>query len=481
MKDRPYHFVAIVGGAIAGSVAAEILAHHGIRVVVIEQNARPYGKIEDGLPRWHREQRKQEYGRIDARLKQPGIFFLPSTKLGRDLDFQDLRDNWGFSAVLLANGAWRDRELGMAGAQEFVGKGLVYQNPFIYWYNHKNEERYTGPYYQTPDDALVVGGGLASMDVVKILQLENYERALRARGVQTDVYELEKKGIPAVCKLHGISPEDLGIKGCLLIYRRRAQDMPLAQPAKNATPDRVAKTEATRLKMLRLAQEKYLFRVQDRRMPTGLLVANGRLVGLKVAETNVEGRKAEPVAGSEYELRAPMVISSIGSVPEQIPGVSMKGEYYDFDDETLPRHAGSDRVFGVGNVVTGQGNIRSSLLHSQQVTTQLIENYIGVGDEDAPSTRFCAGAQARGAAQAQAVQDRIRWMPRPSYLEIAALEQRIRALQERVGYSGDYGSWVASVPSSDTASQVSRPTDIAPESTRQSSLCSAAFDCAPCG
>src|SRR5580692_12913919 len=95
MKARPYHFAAIVGGAIAGSVAAEIFADHGIHVVVIEQNKRPYGKIEDGLPRWHLEQRNQEYSRIDARLKKPGVFFLPCTKLGRDLDFQDLCDNWG--------------------------------------------------------------------------------------------------------------------------------------------------------------------------------------------------------------------------------------------------------------------------------------------------------------------------------------------------------------------------------------------------
>src|SRR5882757_5123294 len=32
--------------------------------------------------------------------------------------------------------------------------------------------------YQAPDEALVVGGGLASIDVVKVLQLENYERVL---------------------------------------------------------------------------------------------------------------------------------------------------------------------------------------------------------------------------------------------------------------------------------------------------------------
>jgi ferredoxin/flavodoxin---NADP+ reductase len=476
MTARPYHFAAIIGGAIAGSVAAEILADSGIYVVVIEQNKRPYGKIEDGLPRWHLEQRKQEYSRIDARLRKPGVFFLPCTKLGRDLDFQDLSDNWGFSVVVLANGAWRDRELGIPGAEEFIGKGLVCQNPFLYWYNHKNEEGYTGPRDQAPDEALVVGGGLASIDVVKILQLENYERALRARGVQTDAYELENRGVPAVCKMHGIRPEDLGVKGCLLIYRRRGQDMPLAQPPENATPDQIAKTEAIRQKMLRLAQEKYLFRVQDRRVSTGLLVEDGRLVGLKVAETQVEGRKAEPVAGSEYQLRAPLVISSIGSVPEEIPGVVMKGEYYDFSDKTLPRFVGSDHVFGVGNVVTGQGNIRSSLVHSQEVTTKLIENYIGVAEGGSASARFYAGAEAQKAAQAQAVRDRVQGMPSLSYLDIAALERRIRVLQERVGYTGDYDSWIASATPAVTVGQV----NFAQRSTRQSLPSSAAFNCAAC-
>ena len=476
MTARPYHFAAIVGGAIAGSVAAEILADHGIHVVVIEQNQRPYGKIEDGLPRWHLEQRNQEYSRIDARLKKPGVFFLPCTKLGRDLDFQDLCDNWGFSVVILANGAWRDRELGIPGAQEFIGKGLVYQNPFIYWYNHKNEEGYTGPSYQAPDEALVVGGGLASIDVVKILQLENYERVLRARGVQTDVYELEKKGVPTVCKIHGIVPEDLGVKGCLLIYRRRGQDMPLAQPPENATPDQIAKTEAIRQKMLRLAQEKYLFRVQDRRVPTGLLVEDGRLVGLKVAETKVEGRKAEPIPGSEYQLRAPLVVSSIGSMPEKISGVVTKGEYYDFSEEGLPRYLESDRVFGVGNVVTGKGNIRSSLVNSQEVTANLIASYIGIADEVSASARFYAGAESQAAAQAQAVRDRVRVTPGLSDLEVAAIEQRIRSLQERVGYTGDYESWIANMTPPVTTGQVK----FAEESIHQSSPSSAALNCAAC-
>jgi hypothetical protein len=200
-------------------------------------------------------------------------------------------------------------------------------------------------------------------------------------------------------------------------------------------------------------------------------------VGLKVAETKVEGRKAELVASSEYPLRAPMVISSIGSVPERISGIAMKNEYYDFNHESLSRYGESDHVFGVGNVVTGQGNIRSSLLHSQEVTTKVIENYIGVADEGTASTRFYAGAEARGAAQAQAVRDRVQVMRGLSYHEIVAIEQRIRAFQERVGYTGDYDSWIASVTASITAGQADFPTDIALEATRQSS---AGFYCAEC-
>jgi len=444
MTEKGQYFVAVVGGAVSGSVAAGILADHGIRVAVFEQNKRPYGKIEDGLPRWHAEQRKQEYRRINDRMNKPGVNFLPSVKLGRELAFEDLCNRWGFSAVILANGAWRDRDLGIPAAEQYIEKGLLYQNPFIYWYNHKNEKEFSGPRYDAPDGALVVGGGLASIDVVKVLQLENYERALKAHGVDAGLHELEK-GIPAFCKARGIDPASLGVKGCLLIYRRRVQDMPLAQPPENASPEQLAKTEQVRQKMLRLAQDKYLFRFQDRRVATGLIVEGGRLAGLKVAETKVEGRKAEPIPGSEQELRAPLVISSIGSVPEMIPGVAMKGEYYTFRDSDLPRYEGSDHVFGVGNVVTGQGNIRVSLDHSQKVTTELIENYMGISKGDGNISGLQALAEARATARAEAVREGIKRLPTLTPAQIAALEQRIRSLQERVGYTGDYDAWIARV------------------------------------
>lgn len=443
-SENSRHFVAVVGGAISGSVAAEIFADRGIRVAVFEQNPRPYGKIEDGLPRWHVEQRKQEYARIDARMKKPGVYFVPSTRIGRDIDFHELCTHWGFSAVILANGAWRDRDLGIPGAEDYAGRGLVYQNPFIYWYNHKKEKTYAGPRYEAPDEALVVGGGLASVDVVKVLQLENYERALRARGICATAHELEK-GIPAVCKAHGIKPEELGVKGCLLIYRRREQDMPLAQPPDNATPEQIAKTEQVRLKMLRLARDKYLFRVQDRRVATGLIVEDGRLAGLRVAETKVEGRRAEPIPGSEHDLRAPLVISSIGSVPERLPGVEMNGEYYTFSDEALPRYAGRQHVFGVGNVVTGQGNIRVSLVHSQQVTNRIIEGYLGIGGAGADLRAVYASAEGRAAAHAKAVEEIVEAAPPLSDERLGEIERRIRELQQKIGYTGGYDAWIVKV------------------------------------
>ena len=286
-----------------------------------------------------------------------------------------------------------------------------------------------------------MGGGLASIDVVKALQLENYERALKARGIQTSMHELEK-GIPEVCKAHGIKPEELGVKGCLLVYRRREQDMPLAQPPDNATSEQIAKTEQIRQKILRLARAKYLFRFQDRRLTTGIVVENGRLAGLKLVETKIEGRKAEPIPGSEHELRAPLVISSIGSVPEKLPGINMKGEYYTFAGEDVPRYTAMERVFGVGNVVTGQGNIRVSLVHSQKVTKRVVD-CMKSDDENAGAGAGSVEQQVASATDANGKQMEV--IPQLSGDQMAEVERQVHALQQKVGFTSDYDSWIAKV------------------------------------
>ena len=140
----PGHFVAIVGGAAAGSEAAYRLSQRGIYCAVFEQHDLPYGKIDDGLPVWHVKLRQKEEEKIDDRLSDPRVFYVPHTHFGDDIHFYDLIHNWGFSVVLLANGAWKDRPLAVPGVDEFIGKGFEYQNPLVTWFNHRHEPRYEG-------------------------------------------------------------------------------------------------------------------------------------------------------------------------------------------------------------------------------------------------------------------------------------------------------------------------------------------------
>ena len=252
----PSPCVAIIGGAVAGAEMAGTLAQHGVEVVVFEQNPRPYGKIEDGLPRWHVALRRKEYESISAHLSRPGVSYVPLTRIGSDVGFGELVNDWGFTGVVLACGAWRDRPSPVKGADAYLGNGLVYQNPFVIWFNHADEKDYRGTIYRPEDGVLVVGGGLASIDVVKALMIETTRAKLRERGIEVDMVELEVKGIPKILGKHGLEFEELGLEGCTLFYRRRGEDMPLVEIPENASEDREAKVRKARGRLLEKAMEK---------------------------------------------------------------------------------------------------------------------------------------------------------------------------------------------------------------------------------
>ena len=409
-NDSSYRcHVAIIGGATAGAEAADKLAAEGALCVVFEQNDRPYGKVEDGLPIWHTALRRKEYELIDTKLTRDGVHFVPRTAIGRDVDFADLLRAWGFDLIVLANGAWRDRPLPVEGADAYVGRGLVYQNPLIYWFNHHHEPGYAGPRYEIPDGALVVGGGLASIDVVKVLQLVKVRDALAARGIQQDLLAMEAKGIPETLARHGLKYEDLGIQGCTLVYRRRIEDMPLTEPAAGKPEDPV-KSATVRRKILEKAQSKFLFKVEPLTVPVGLVVEGERLVGLRFARTRIdEGGRAAIVPGEEFELRSEMIVSSIGSIPEPIAGLAMHGELLRIEDHERGKIADFEHVFGCGNVITGKGNLVASRRHSAQVASHLVQRFNG-GERASEST--------------------------------TALLERVRERQRTVGFDGDYRAWM---------------------------------------
>ena len=417
MSDEEYA-IAIVGGATAGAEAADIFAKHGILTVVFEQNARPYGKVEDGLPKWHVALRQKEYRTIDVKLSQEHVHFVPCTELGRDVSLRDLTDTWGFHSVVLANGAWRDRPLPVEGADKYVGRGLVYQNPFIMWFNHRHEAAYDGEVFEVVDGAAVVGGGLASIDVVKVINLELTIAALAERSIETNLVELEVKGIPKTLAGHGLTWDDLGVDGCTLYYRRRPEDMPLVTMPDKAPDKMREKIEKSRARVLGKAMEKYLFKIETLLSPAELVVENDRLVGLRFAPTRVEGGRVKVTDGPLVEVRAPQFISSIGSTPAPIDDIPMNGELYDYQDWDVGRLEPFPTLFSAGNVVTGKGNIVDSRRHAKKVAAHVSDEYFQIA-EDVKKLKPLS-AQAR-----------------------EALLERVTARKREIDYL-DYDSWIES-------------------------------------
>jgi len=443
------HVVAVVGAATAGSEIARILAARGALVVVFEQNARPYGKIEDGLPRWHVKQRRDEYEEINRRLDLPNIEYVPLTRLGIDISFEELRTAWGLSAIVLAHGAWRDRPFPVTAAEAYLDRGLIYQNPLIYWFNHHNERAYSGPQYELAPGGIVIGGGLASFDVVKVLQIEMTLKALAARGIEEQMIRLEREGIDAVLQSHGLDWSALGLAASKLFYRRRVLDMPLSDIAPDAPPKRAESLRQARLKILEKAQRKYLFEFEDRRVPTGIVTTGDRLCGLAISRTEVIEGKARTLAGSAEDVRGPFVVSSIGSVPEPIAGIPRDGEVYKYLDAKCGLLlAGSTAVYAAGNVLTGKGNIKDSLDSGTEIGTLVAERYLGLADDG--SRIPLAGGERLAAEQiGKEIAEQIGMRALLSGESIRQIRELVERRQRAVGYDSAYRAWIAQVTPTD--------------------------------
>lgn len=431
--------VAIFGGAVSGAEAAAQLAERGIRVFVFDQNKLPYGKIEDGLPKWHVKLRNQEEAKIDEKLKHPLVTFVPGVRLGRDLDFQEVVENWGFSAVILAIGAWRDRALPIDGIDEYVDKGLYYQNAFIYWFNHFHEPDYPYPHCEYPDASIVVGGGLASIDVCKALMMLNVQRRLKELGHAIPLLDFHF-GIDKILNKLGIPFAELGLKGCTLYYRRRIKDMPLSPvpPSENTSLEKV---ESIREKILETARSRFLFQVKPLHSPIDKIVKGDRLAGLKFVENHWEKGLVTPIPGSEKEVEAPLVIASIGSLPESIPGIPIQYQVYELEDENCCLIKGFPHVFAIGNAVTGRGNINESLKHSREVTSKILDQLIE-SDEKRFDDAFQRAA-LNATDKVKSIVDDIAGFPAPKPQQVKKIEEMVANFHLTSSYPGNYEKWIA--------------------------------------
>ena len=356
--------VLIIGGAVSGSTAVKKLIDEGIRCVVVEQNKMPYGKIEDGLPRWHEKQRINEYFKIDDIISHELVDFVPLTRIGKDVSFEEIY-NMGWSCIYFANGAWKDRSFPIKEIEEF--DNFYYQNPFVYWFNHYHESSYNGPNVNVKDDAIVIGGGLASIDVCKITQLELVRQKVESKIENFDIIEMEHKGIPKYLEQYDMKYEDLGIKGTTLVYRRNIENMPLTTIPEDASPEMVEKRKLARRKILNNTLDKFLFKVAECTQPVGLSYENNILNGIEVIENEIIDGKLIAKENSNKILHGNTFISSIGSLPEPIQGIPMDGSTYNIVDEDSGKFDELEKVHGMGNAITGIGNIKASRVSAKTV------------------------------------------------------------------------------------------------------------------
>jgi len=437
----PGYFVAIIGGAVAGSEAASRLSERNINCAVFEQNPLPYGKLETGLPKWHVNLRNSQEDKIDAKLRHPLIHYVPSVRLGKDLSFTDLITNWNFSAVLLATGAWQDRPLPVKGIDAYINKGLYYQNPFVAWFNQNHDPDYQGSRFDISDGTIVIGGGLASLDVIKIVSIETVRQKLEQQGHYFDVLTLEKMGVWAVLKQLNLTPVQLGLQGCTLYYRRRLSEMPLTSLPAWPSAQELEIASRVRQKIMDNFHSKYFFRFMECHYPVDFSADRDRLTGLIFEKTTVSSAgKLTTVPNSRYMVKSPLVISAIGSLPEPIADLPFTDGVFKVKNTESGQLAGFENVFVLGNAVTGRGNIKESQLHGRQVSEKVMDEYLVWQEQD--YREIFERAERNSQVKIDQIQ---RKLARKSLLtteQIQVIHNRIKNLQRKVGYDGDYDNWI---------------------------------------
>jgi hypothetical protein len=117
----------------------------------------------------------------------------------------------------------------------------------------------------------------------------------------------------------------------------------------------------------------------------------------------------------------------------------MRGELLELDQP-------GRRVFSAGNVVTGKGNIIASRKHATKVASELIERFLGLGEEGhVGEEKSHAAIAALAAAEAHHIASQALELPLIDDVSLARTRDKVSSRQAQVGYRGDLAAWLASV------------------------------------
>lgn len=319
------HRVAVIGSGPAGLACASDLARAGYEVTIFEMLHKAGGVLQYGIPEFRLPKEKvvaSEIGNVCAL----GVKIETNVVIGRTLTVDDLLDREGYEAVFIGSGAGLPKFMDIPGENL---NGVFSANEYL---TRSNLMGAWSPESDTPirigRRTAVIGGGNVAMDAART--------ALRLGSQVTIVYRRTEKELPArVEEVHHAKEE--GIEFRML-----------------TNPVEI------------LGDEKGCVR--------GL-----RCIRMELGEPDESGRRSPvPVAGSEFDVEADVVIMALGTSPNPLIAGTTTGLDVTRRGCLVADESGATTrpgVFAGGDAVTGAATVILAMGAGRRAAAA-IDNYI---------------------------------------------------------------------------------------------------------